>query len=198
MTRIILASQSATRRRMLEDAGITCEAVASDVDETPIKTRLRENGAEPQQMAAYLAEQKALAVGRNMPDSLVIGADQVLEFGRSMLDKPASRAEALEQLKLLRGHDHALTTAVCVVEHTMVTWRHFEHAKLRMRAASDEFLESYLARLGDRALAGPGAYQIEGLGAQLIERVDGDFYSVLGLPLLPLLAFLRERGILPT
>jgi septum formation protein len=121
----------------------------------------------------------------------------VLDFDGVAFDKPKDRADALAQLKALRGHEHTLLTACAVAEAPGLVWQRTDRIALTMRAASDAYLERYLDTLGQRALAGPGAYQLEGLGAQLFERVDGDFFAVLGLPLLPLLGYLRERGALP-
>ncbi len=191
----MLASGSATRRRLLEAAGVACECVVPDISEESIKMELRKSGADAARTAERLAEAKALAVARRTP-GLVIGADQVLECTGAQFDKPRDRADALAQLKALGGRDHELITACSVAEGAAVVWRRTDRITLRMRAASDAFLDRYLDTLGDRALAGPGAYQLEGLGAQLFERVDGDFFAVLGLPLLPLLGFLRARGAL--
>jgi septum formation protein len=193
----VLASGSSTRRKLLEDAGVPFECVVPQIDEQPIKADLRTRGADNRQIAEFLAEQKALAVARGLAAALVIGADQVLDFDGTAFDKPKNRNDALAQLRALRGHDHTLLTACAVAEGPAIVWERTDRTHLTMRATSDEFLERYVDRLGERALAGPGAYQLEGLGAQLFERVDGDFFAVLGLPLLPLLAYLRERGALP-
>ena len=194
---MVLASGSPTRRKLLENAGVPCEFVVPPVDEQPIKADLRTRGADHLQIAEFLAERKALAVARGLTDTLVIGADQVLDFDGVAFDKPKDRNDALAQLKALRGHEHTLLTACAVAEGPAIVWQRIDRIDLTMRAASDGFLQRYVDRIGDRALSGPGAYQLEGLGAQLFERVDGDFFAVLGLPLLPLLAFLRERGALP-
>ena len=193
----MLASGSSTRRKLLENAGVPCECVVPQIDEQPIKADLRTRGADNLQIAEFLAEQKALAVARGLTGALVIGADQVLDFDGAAFDKPKDHKDALAQLKALRGHDHTLLTACAVAEGPAIVWQRTERIDLTMRKASDGFLERYVDQLGERALAGPGAYQLEGLGAQLFERVDGDFFAVLGLPLLPLLAYLRERGALP-
>jgi septum formation protein len=195
--RIVLASGSATRCKLLENAGVPCECVVPQIDEQPIKADLRTRGADNLQIVEFLAEQKALAVARGLTGALVIGADQVLDFNGAAFDKPKDRDDALAQLKALRGHEHTLLTACAVAEGHGIVWRRTDRTTLKMRAASDAYLECYVDTLGERALAGPGAYQLEGLGAQLFERVDGDFFAVLGLPLLPLLAYLRERGALP-
>ena len=194
---MVLASGSATRRKLLENAGVPCEFVLPHVDEQPIKDDLRTRGTHNLQIAEFLAGQKALAVARGLTGALVIGADQVLDFDGVAFDKPKDRNDALAQLKALRGHEHTLLTACAVAEGPAIVWQRSDRIDLTMRAASDGFLERYVDRIGDRALSGPGAYQLEGVGAQLFERVDGDFFAVLGLPLLPLLAFLRQRGALP-
>jgi septum formation protein len=141
-----------------------------------------------------LAKLKALSVSRTRPD-LVIGADQMLALGGEVFDKPKSAPEAKAHLLRLRGATHELITAAVVAREGAVIWRHIDTPKLKMRAFSDAFLDDYLSRAGDHVLRSVGAYQLEGLGAQLFERVEGDYFSVLGLPLLPLLAFLREHGI---
>jgi septum formation protein len=195
---IVLASGSATRRRLLEQAGVPHQCVAPDLDERAIKDRLRGDGADSPRIAQALAERKALAVAQRRPrGDLVIGADQVLDCEGTPFDKPRDRADALRQLKSLRGRTHELITACAVADGATIDWISTERARLHMRQASDGFLDRYLDALGDRALAGPGAYQLEGHGAQLFERVDGDFFAVLGLPLLPLLGYLRARGALP-
>ena len=184
---------------MLDQAGVPYRQADPNVDETAIKIRLRGAGADAAQIAKFLAEQKALAVAQNLAaGDLVIGADQVLDCGGLFYDKPRDRTDARTQLKALRGRSHELISACAVVQGATVDWTHMERVTLHMREVSDAFLERYLDALGDRALAGPGAYQLEGLGAQLFDRVDGDFFAVLGLPLLPLLGYLRSQGALPS
>lgn len=194
---LVLASASAARRRMLEAAGLTFDVDPPRVDEEAAKASLRAEGLAPRAQADALAELKALSVsGRRA--GFVIGADQMLAIEGETLDKPKSRDEARAHLQRLRGRRHELVTAAVVACEGAVIWRHVDVPRLNMRAFSDPFLEAYLERAGDAALASVGAYQLEGLGAQLFDRVEGDYFSVLGLPLLPLLAFLRERGILRT
>lgn len=191
---LILASGSATRRQMLEAAGLTIGVQAPRVDEDAAKASLRAQGLKPRDQADALAELKALSVSRGAPD-FVIGADQMLAVENEVLDKPKDIAEARTHLLRLRGRTHELITAAVVAREGAIIWRHIDTPKLKMRAFSDVFLDDYMERVGEGALRSVGAYQLEGLGAQLFERIEGDYFSVLGLPLLPLLAFLREHGL---
>lgn len=190
---LILASGSATRRKMLEDAGVAIVVEKPRVDEEAVKAGLRAEGLKPREQADALAEVKALSVSR-MRSGLVLGADQMLALGDEAFDKPADRAEARAQLAALRGKTHALLTAAVIARDGQVIWRHVDTPKLTMRAFSDAFLDDYLDRVGEGALSSVGGYQLEGLGAQLFSRVDGDYFSVLGLPLMPLLSYLRDIG----
>lgn len=191
---LILASGSVSRRQLLEAAGLVFEVDAPRVDEEAAKASLRAEGLRPRDQADALAELKALSVSRSRP-GFVIGADQMLALGDSVFDKPKDKAEARQNLLQLRGKTHELITAAVVARDGAVIWRHIDTPKLKMRAFSDAFLDDYLERAGENVLRSVGAYQLEGLGAQLFERVEGDYFSVLGLQLLPLLAFLREHGI---
>jgi len=191
---LILASGSAARRQMLEAAGLDFAVEVPRVDEEAAKASLRAGGLKPRDQADALAELKALSISRTRPD-FVIGADQMLALGGEVFDKPKDANEGRDHLLRLRGQTHELITAAVVAREGVIIWRHIDTPKLKMRSFSDAFLEDYLARAGDNVLRSVGAYQLEGLGAQLFERVEGDYFSVLGLPLLPLLAFLREHGI---
>jgi septum formation protein len=191
---LVLASASASRRRVLEAAGLAFDVDAPRADEDAEKTRLRAAGLPPRDQAMRLAEFKALSVVR-APADFVIGADQMLAIGGEVMDKPRDMSEARAHLRRLCGRTHELLTAVIVVRAGAVVWRHMETPQLTMRSFSDAFLDSYLERAGRAVLASVGAYQLEGLGAQLFERVEGDYFSVLGLPLLPLLGFLRDEGL---
>lgn len=191
---LILASGSAARKQMLGAAGLAFEIDVPRVDEEAAKASLRAEGMKPRDQADALAELKALSVSRRR-EGFVIGADQMLAVEGEAFDKPKDRAEARAHLQHLRGRAHELLTAAVVARDGAVIWRHIETPRLRMRAFSDAFLDDYLDRVGDAALHSVGAYQLEGLGAQLFERIDGDYFAVLGLPLLPLLAFLREHGM---
>lgn len=194
MSRVVLASGSRVRATLLRQAGLDFEIRPADVDESVTKREMA--GAEPMQIAEALAAIKARAVSPSRPGALVIGADQMLVCGADLFDKPATLDEARSHLRRLRGRTHHLCSAAVIVRDSEVLWRHSERPELVMRPFSDGFIEGYLAAVGDDALLSVGAYQLEGRGAQLFERVEGDFFSILGLPLLPLLAFLRHRNLI--
>jgi septum formation protein len=191
---LVLASKSASRRALLQGAGIPIEVLAADVDERGIEAKA--NLADPGEVAALLAREKAVAVSVQQPGRLVIGADQTLALGQRRFSKPADRAAARDQLRVLRGQSHALHSAVAIMRDAKPVFEHCVVARLAMRAFSDGFLESYLDAAGDAVLASVGAYQVEGLGVQLFERIEGDHSTILGLPLLPVLAALRREGVL--
>lgn len=193
---LILASGSAIRRKVLEAAGVAFAVDVPRVDEDAAKASLRRDGLKPRDQADALAALKALSVSQRRA-GLVIGADQMLAIEGETLDKPKDRAEARSHLTRLRGKSHELLCAAVVARGGEVIWRHIETPRLRMRQFSDAFLEDYLDRGGEALFSSVGAYQLEGFGAHLFERVEGDYFSVLGLPLLPLLAFLREQGAVP-
>ena len=197
MTRLVLASSSPVRARLLTAAGLTPAIVPPQVDEADVRDSLRAGGAGPMQVADALAELKALKVSRADPDAVVIGADQVLTCDGTWFDKPADRPAARRQLLDLRGRIHTLTSAAVAARAGTAVWRHAESARLTMRSFSTDFLDGYLDRLGGAAFGSVGAYQLESLGIQLFERIDGDFFCILGLPLLPVLAFLREHKVVP-
>jgi septum formation protein len=194
---LVLASGSPFRRKMLEAAGLSFQVVPPDVDEGALKRGLASRRPQPgpEAIAGELAAAKALAVAGRFPEALVIGADQVLALGDQLLDKPGDLAAAREQLLCLRGRTHRLHTAVALAQGGRIVWSHAEHATLAMRSFSREFLEGYLAKAGSGLCRIVGGYEIEGLGIQLLERVEGDHFTVIGLPLLPLLAELRARGV---
>jgi septum formation protein len=191
---IILASKSAARHKLLQSAGVSFETASPDVDETAIK---RAKDWHAPELAGALADAKALDIARRRNGSLVIGADQVLAMGKSLFDKPASPAEARQQLLSLRGQTHILYSAVACARGEDILWRHCAQARLTMRDFTDIFLEDYLSKIGSDALSSVGGYQIEARGLQLFENIDGDYFTILGLPLLPLLKFLRDVGALP-
>ncbi len=194
--RLVLASASPFRRRMLEAAGLSFEVAPADVDESALKRDLLRSGSTPSTIAAALAAAKAEAVSARLPDALVIGADQVLALGPDLFSKPAGTSEAGEQLLRLRGKSHQLHTAACLATRGKPVWTHVEIATLAMRPFSDAFLADYLRAAGDRVCHTVGAYEIEGLGIQLFERIEGSLFTVIGLPLLPLLVELRARGVI--
>ena len=195
---LVLASASLFRRRMLEAAGLGFTVVVPDVDEAAVKSKLLRSGASIKDIAQGLAVAKAEDVSAHLPDALVIGADQVLACGAEMFNKPASVAEAREQLVRLRGKTHELHTAVALAASGKAVWMRVQTAALAMRPFSDAFLADYLARLGERVRRTVGAYEIEGPGIQLMEDIEGDMFTVIGLPLLPLLSELRARGVVAT
>jgi septum formation protein len=194
MNGLVLASASRVRAALLRQAGLTFDIVPAHADEAATKRAMA--GAEPMAIARALAEIKALAVSALRPEALVIGADQVLVCAGMLFDKPADLDEARGHLRRLRGRVHHLCTATAVAQGGEVLWRYDERPELAMRDFSDAFIERYLAEVGGDALLSVGAYQLEGRGAQLFERVAGDFFSILGLPLLPLLSFLRQRNLI--
>jgi septum formation protein len=195
---IILASGSAIRRQMLASAGVLFSVVPADVDEAAIRGQMQSESdcIEAEQVAAGLAREKATAVSRLHPGALVIGADQVLALGMRLFEKPADIGEARQTLDRLRGRSHELVSAVVLAEGGEPIWGTSDRAHLTMRPFSDTFLDAYIARAGERILASVGAYELEGLGLQLFEAVEGDYFTILGLPLLPLLIELRARGAL--
>lgn len=192
---VILASKSSARRAVLEGAGVPFEAAVAGVDEDAVKTELLARGATPRAVAEALAERKALRISKARP-GLVIGADQTLEFEGGLYDKVETVAAARERLRLLRGRPHALHSAVVVAKDGAVIWRETVSATLSMRDFSDSFLDAYLAREGQAALGSVGCYRLEGVGAQLFARIEGDYFTILGLPLLGLLALLRQHEVL--
>jgi septum formation protein len=193
---LVLASASPFRRKLLEAAGVAFRVVPATVDEAAIKRGLGSRPG-PAALAETLAAAKAEAVSREWCNSLVIGSDQVVALGSRIFDKPGNLAEARAHLEALRGTTHRLFTAVALAQNGHTVWRQTESAILTMRAFSDAFLDRYLAEGGTRLCQIAGAYEIEGQGIQLFERVEGDHFTIVGLPLVPLLAELRARGALP-
>ena len=189
---LLLASKSAARRTLLENAGVPVEIEPADVDERAVEARARLADAEA--VAVLLAREKAYAVAAKHPGRMVLGADQTLALGERRFSKPPNRAGAREQLSALRGKTHTLHSAVAVVAAGAVVFEHVDAARLTMRAFSDGFLDRYLNAVGGAATASVGGYQLEGAGVQLFERIEGDHFTVLGLPLLPLLDWLRRSG----
>ena len=193
---IVLASKSAARRAVLEGAGVPFEAAVAGVDEDAVKTSLLAGGAGPREVADALAELKAVRISRARPD-FVIGADQTLDLEGRLYDKVDSLDAARARLKALRGKAHKLHSAVVVAKDGQPIWREVASARLTMRDFSDAFLEDYLATEGEAALGSVGCYRLEGPGAQLFSKIEGDYFAILGLPLMGLLEELRRRGELP-
>ncbi len=194
---IVLSSTSATRRKLLSQSGLHFKTAKPPVDEALIKATKREAGASAAEVADTLAESKANSVAVILPGAFVIGADQMLECEGRWFDKPAGLQGARSHLKSLRGKTHQLITAAVLAHEGRIIWRHTETARMTMHDFSDAFLDHYLERAGEGIVHSVGAYHIEGIGAQLFERVEGDFFAILGLPLVPLLGALREAGALP-
>lgn len=195
---LILASASEARAALLQSVGVPFSAQPASVDEDSLKSSLREDGAPASDAAEALAELKAQRMSSRAPEAFVIGADQLLDCDGEWFDKARDRDDARSQLRALRGRKHSLATAVCVCRAGARVWAHVESPQLTMRALSDEFIERYLDAAGDEVIGCVGGYRLEGLGAQLFESVMGDYFAVLGLPLLPLLAFLRQHGVVPS
>ena len=181
---------------MLENAGMSFAAIPSGIDEDAVKRAARAEGARAAETAFLLAEMKAKSVAARHPEALVIGADQILVCENIWFDKPGNLAAARTQLRALRGRVHDLETAVVCFRGATRVWYHVSKPRLTMRGFSDPFLETYLAAERDELLGSVGAYRLEGRGAQLFDNIEGDFFSILGLPLLPLLAYLRHARVL--
>src|SRR6476646_10028527 len=193
MPSLILASASPSRRQLLASAGLVFATEPAGVDEEEVKRSLAT--AAPQELAETLAEMKAVRVSTRHPNAMVIGADSTLACKGRMFDKPPTMDAARKQLLTLRGQTHELFSSVVVARGGSRLWHWNERARLTMRSFNESFLDTYLSRAGEPVLASVGAYQLEGLGAHLFTRVDGDYFTILGLPLLPLLSFLAGHGI---
>jgi septum formation protein len=194
---VVLASASPARRMLLEAAGVAFELHPAAIDERAIEAPLIAGGATPAEIASALAGEKAALVSLATGDALVIGADQTLDLAGNRWTKPESPAEAREQLARLSGREHRLHSAVAVARGGSLLWRHREEARLMLRPLTAAEIDAYLAEAGEAVLASVGAYQIEGPAIRLFERIDGDYFAILGLPLLPLLAYLRGEGEIP-
>jgi septum formation protein len=191
---LVLASGSHARRKLLEAAGIALEVHPADLDERSLEAESA--ASTPAAMATILARAKAFEVARSYPGRLVLGADQTLALGEKRFAKPADRTAARAQLRTLSGRAHALHSAIVVVQDAAVLFEYVGTAQLTMRTLSEAFLDRYLDAAGNAVSASVGAYQIEGVGVQLFEKLDGDYFTILGLPLLQTLDFLRRRGCL--
>jgi nucleoside triphosphate pyrophosphatase len=191
---LVLASQSRARQMLLGNAGLTFEALPADIGERAIQQK--SGLLKPGEIAALLAQEKALFVSAKMPDRYVVGADQTLALGQRLFSKPAGRAQAAEQLNDLAGNTHELHSGVAVAQGGKVLFSEVSIARMTMRQLSSDEIVTYLDTAGDAITTSVGAYQLEGLGVHLFERIEGDHFTILGLPLLSLLAFLRTQGLL--
>jgi septum formation protein len=189
---LILASTSPIRRQMLAGAGVDVEPISPDVDETPLKAL----SDDPVAVAAYLAKAKAVSVAAD-PGDWVIGSDSVVSVGGRLFSKPADRRAAGDHLRSFSGKPMRLTSAAALARGNRVEWSHVETAKLQVRELSDSFIESYLAAEWPEVGYCVGVFRMEGRGVQLFDRIDGDYFTILGMPLIPLLAALRDRGVIP-
>jgi septum formation protein len=194
VTRLTLASQSAARRKLLHDVGLSFDAASPDVDEDAVKTDMLRDGVTPYEIARALAEAKAMEVSRRTP-GLVIGADQTLDFEGVLFDKAQDLDQLKRHLQTFRGRSHRLHSAVALARNGVVVWGVTETATLYVRDFSDAFLDHYIQREGDAVLGCVGGYRIEGEGLQLFDRIEGDYFTIVGLPLLSLMAFLRTQGL---
>jgi septum formation protein len=191
---LILASQSRARQTLLANAAIPFDAMPADIDERAVQ---KKSGlSAPGEIAGLLAREKALFVSSRNSGRHVVGADQTLALGHRLFSKPAGRAEAAEQLRLLAGHTHELHSAVAVARDGKIVFSDISIARMTMRRLGDSEIDAYLDQAGEAVTTSVGAYQLEGLGVHLFERIEGDHFTILGLPLLPLLAFLRGQGLL--
>jgi septum formation protein len=193
-SRLILASQSRARQALLANAGIAFEAIPAEIDEREIQ---RVSGlSAPGEIASLLARNKALSVSSCQPGRIVVGADQTLALGKRLFSKPADRAQAAEQLRSLAGASHELHSAVAVARDGKIMFETIAVARMSMRQLSEVEIDAYLDQAGDAVTTSVGAYQLEGLGIHLFEGIEGDHFTILGMPLLPLLAFLRSQQLL--
>lgn len=192
---LILASASPVRRQLLANAGVAFEVIPAAVDERLLEEPLLSAGASPATIAEMLAEAKAAAVSAEAPQAWTIGADQVLDLDGARLTKPADRAAARAQLRRLAGREHQLHSALAVARGGETIWRHRDSSRLAMRDLDDRAIDRYLDEVGAAALTSVGSYQLEGPGIRLFDRIEGDYFAILGLPLLPLLKFLRSEGV---
>lgn len=195
MTRsLILASSSPFRRQLLDNAGLVFHAEAAKIDERAIEGRLQAEGADPQRVALVLAQAKAIEVSRRHADAFVIGSDQTMSLGDRVYHKPATLEEAREALLSLSGKTHYLNSGVALALDGNIIWGTVVPAAMTVRNLTPQAVDAYLARAGETVLQSVGSYQVEGEGIRLFERIDGDYFTIIGLPLLPLLQALRERG----
>jgi len=193
---LLLASASRVRARLLTEAGVLIEVMPAKVDEAALRSGLRAEGASTAQAAEVLAETKAVQVSQRFPQRLVLGADQMLDCAGEWLEKPGDLGEAREQLRILRARPHQLHSSAVLARAGKRVWHQNSIATLYMRDFTDEFLSEYLDVAGEDMLTSVGGYKLEAMGAQLFDGIDGDYFAILGLPLLPVIAALREQGLL--
>jgi len=179
---------------LMENAGLHFQAIAADIDERAIEAPLERDGAGPDAVALVLSKVKAKEVSDRFPGSFVIGSDQTMSLGSRVFHKPKTIADAEEHLRVLSGQTHRLNSAIALARNGDVIWEHVSHANLTMRELSADFIHRHLTRVGEKALSSVGAYQLEGEGIQLFSKIDGDYFTIVGLPMLPLLQQLRELG----
>ena len=195
---LILASASKSRARLLLGAGLSFTIDPADIDEDLVKISYRDAGRKAYEAALQLAEDKALKVSEKEPEAIVIGADQILHCDGQWFDKPGDLEGLRHQLEVLQGRTHQLVCAVTVVQRGAVLWRHYDSTRMTMRDFSPEFLQNYVDTVGQMVTGSVGGYHLEGFGVHLFEKIEGDYFTILGLPLLPLLGFLRSQGIVET
>jgi septum formation protein len=195
---LVLASGSKIRAELMKNAGLTIDTDPADVDERAVEQPLLDAGFPPEDLASVLAEAKANDVSARRPGDLIVGADQILAFEGERRTKPDDMDAARRQLLAFSGKTHELLSAVVISKDGEAIWRHVSTARLTMRELSPQFVGHYLAAAGDAVLSSVGAYQLEGLGLQLFKKIDGDYFTILGLPMLPLLGQLRELGVIET
>lgn len=198
MTPLLLASQSAIRLTLLRNAGLTVEPHPARIDEQALRAALQAEDATPRDIADALAEAKALKLAQRHPQALVLGCDQILAVGPHIFSKPETRDEARQQLVDLSGHTHQLLSALVLYDKGRPIWRHVDTARLTMRQASPEYLDAYLDRTWPEVGHSVGVYQLESEGIRLFSAIEGDYFTILGLPLLPLLNYLSLRGFIPS
>lgn len=189
---LVLASSSPFRRMLMENAGLSFESRAADIDERAIEAGLE--NASPDETALTLARAKAMDVARHFPGAIVIGSDQTMSLGARVYHKPKSIDEARESVMSLSGRTHRLNSAIVLVRDSQIVWEHVAHADLTVRDLSETFVNRYLERVGEKVFTSVGAYQLEGEGIQLFSKIEGDYFTILGLPMLPLLDKLRILG----
>ncbi|MBW9065485.1 Maf-like protein [Rhizobium herbae] len=193
---LVLASASPFRRMLLENAGIRFQAKAAGIDERAIENQVEQQHSSPEEMALILAEAKARDVGGVFPKDIIIGSDQTMSLGQRVYHKPRDMKEAREHLLSLSGQTHQLNSAIVLTRGGDILWKHLSAARMTVRALSADFIDRHLERVGAKALSSVGAYQLEGEGIQLFEKIEGDYFTILGLPMLPLLAKLRDLRVI--